>query len=229
MDIETRPWVQEGSPHRWVLASGNAGKLVEMRRLLADLGVDLVSQSALGVAPCEEPFGTFLENALEKARHASRCTGLPALADDSGLVVDALQGAPGVRSARFFADAQSSGAAGALAPFEAGLSVDAQNWQWLLHRMEGVADAARTARFVAVLCFVRQPDDPTPIWGVGFWKGRIARFAAGGGGFGYDCVFLDPSCQQTAAEISPAEKDARGHRGMAMRAFLASYRQAYGG
>jgi len=227
MDTATQPWVQEGSAPRWVLASGNAGKLVEMRRLLADLGIDLVAQSTLGVAPCEEPFGTFLENALEKARHASRCTGLPALADDSGLVVDALQGAPGVRSARFFGDAQLSGSP--RAAFGAGLSVDAQNWHWLLHRMEGVADTARTARFVAVLCFVRRPDDPTPIWGHGFWKGRIATAPAGAGGFGYDCVFFDPFCQQTAAEMSPAEKDGRGHRGMAIRAFLSSYRQAYGG
>ena len=227
MGVATRPWAQDRSAPRWVLASGNAGKLVEMRRLLTDLGVDLVAQSALGVAPCEEPFGTFLENALEKARHASRCTGLPALADDSGLVVDALDGAPGVRSARFFGDAQSSGAAEST--FGAGLTVDAQNWQWLLHSMEGVADAARTARFVAVLCFVRQPDDPTPISGVGFWKGRVATAPAGTGGFGYDCVFVDPSCRQTAAEMSSAEKDVRGHRGMAMREFLTSYRQAYGG
>ena len=227
MDTATQPWVEGGRAPRWVLASGNAGKLVEMRRLLADLGIDLVAQSTLGVAPCEEPFGTFLENALEKARHASRCTGLPALADDSGLVVDALQGAPGVRSARFFEDAQSAGSVDATGG--EGLSVEVQNWLWLLRRMEGVTDTARTARFVAVLCFVRQPDDPTPIWGVGFWQGRIATTPAGAGGFGYDCVFLDPSCQQTAAEMSPSEKDDRGHRGMAIRAFLASYRQAYGG
>ena len=226
MDTAAQPWVEGGSAPRWVLASGNAGKLVEMRRLLADLGIDLAAQSTLGVAPCEEPFGTFLENALEKARHASRSTGLPAIADDSGLAVDALQGAPGVRSARFFADAQRSGVAGSL--FGEGLPIDTQNWQWLLHRMDGLADAARTARFVAVLCFVRQQYDPTPIWGVGFWNGMIAKAPAGAGGFGYDCVFFEPVCQQTAAEMSAAEKDARGHRGMAMRAFLAAYQQAYG-
>ncbi|MFZ9314496.1 MAG: RdgB/HAM1 family non-canonical purine NTP pyrophosphatase [Burkholderiaceae bacterium] len=220
------PWAQDGSLPRWVLASANAGKLEEMRRLLSVLRIDLVAQSTLGVLPCEEPFETFLENALQKARHASRCTGMPAIADDSGLVVDALQGAPGVRSARFFGDAQASGAAEDA--FGAGLSVDAQNWHWLLQRMAGVSDAFRTARFMAVVCFVREPQDPTPICGVGFWNGRIATAPAGAGGFGYDCIFFDPSCAQTAAEMSSVEKDARGHRGMAMRAFLDSYRQAYG-
>ncbi|MFM1880613.1 MAG: RdgB/HAM1 family non-canonical purine pyrophosphatase [Pseudomonadota bacterium] len=216
---------------QWVLASSNPGKLREMRRLLAGqagLEVDLVAQSTLGVAPCAEPFESFLENALEKARHASRCAGLPALADDSGLVVDVLGGAPGVRSARFYADAQRAGEALGATPAVPGPSGDEQNWQWLLHRMRGVAEDDRTARFVAVLCFVRQPEDPMPIFGVGLWSGLIAARPAGQHGFGYDCVFFDRAAGQTAAEMSAEDKDARSHRGAAFVQFMDLYQRAYG-
>lgn len=210
----------------WVLATGNVGKVAEMQRLLAGLDVQLTAQSALGVGPCEEPFDTFVENALQKARHASRCTGLPAIADDSGLVVDALGGAPGVRSARFYADAVSQTGASLLQSI-AGLSVDEMNWHWLLQRMQGVAEAERSARFVSVIAFVRQADDPMPIFGYGLWSGCIAFAPAGTRGFGYDCVFLDTRLQRTAAQLEPDEKNAISHRGDAMKRFLALYAAAY--
>ncbi|MFZ9735071.1 MAG: RdgB/HAM1 family non-canonical purine NTP pyrophosphatase [Burkholderiaceae bacterium] len=210
----------------WVLATGNPGKLAEMQRLLEGLGVRLRAQAALGVLPCAEPFNSFLENALEKARHASRGAGLPAIADDSGLVVDALGGAPGVRSARFYADAVAE-AGGFLLPGSENLSVDTANWQWLLHRMQDVPEADRTARFVSVIAYVRHADDPMPIVGCGLWPGRVAKTAAGSHGFGYDCVFYDPLMGRTAAELSPSEKNAVSHRADAIRQFLALYGHAY--
>ncbi len=209
-----------------MVATANTGKLAEMQRLLAGLGVRLLAQSSLGVTPCEEPFATFLENALVKARHASQCTGLPAIADDSGLVVDALGGDPGVRSARFYADARLQASAGVLED-EATLSVDEANWRWLLRRLQGLSGPQRAARFVSVISFVRHAHDPMPLFGYGLWAGRIAEAPAGSFGFGYDCVFFDSRMGRTAAEMLPEEKDAVSHRGDAVTRFMALYDAAY--
>ncbi|MBV8047373.1 MAG: non-canonical purine NTP pyrophosphatase, partial [Paludibacterium sp.] len=155
-----------------VLASNNAGKLREFSALLAPLGIRVVAQKDLNVPECPEPYGTFLENALAKARHASRVTGLPALADDSGLCVTALGGAPGVLSARFAGEPKS----------------DARNNQLLVERLRGVAD--RRAWYVCVLVLVRHADDPHPLVADGVWHGEIQDQPAGAGGFGYDPYFL---------------------------------------
>lgn len=183
-----------------VLASGNTGKLRELGAILGE-GWDLVSQAALGIQGPEETGRTFLENALLKARHAARLSGRPALADDSGLEVDALGGAPGVRSARY---------AGPEADDEA-------NRRKLLDALAGVPEAARTARFRCVIAVVRQPDDPAPLVAEGCWDGKIAEAPRGQGGFGYDPVFIDLATGLTAAELPPAVKNAISHRGRALR------------
>ena len=186
-----------------VLASGNAGKLSELRELLGDTGrFRLVAQSELGVADVEETGLTFIENALSKARHAARATGLPALGDDSGLCVDALGGAPGLYSARY-----------------AGAHGDAdRNIDKLLHALDGVPEHARSARFVCVLALLRSPDDPSPIVAEGRWEGRILPARRGARGFGYDPVFLDLAHGLSAAELDPATKNAISHRGRALAA-----------
>jgi XTP/dITP diphosphohydrolase len=213
---------------QWVLASGNAGKLLEMQALLGGLGVQLVAQSDLGVSACAEPYGSFLENALQKARHASQVTRLAAIADDSGLVVDALGGAPGVRSARFYADAVRERDEALLPGGDGpGLTVDEANWRWLLHRMQGIPEDERSARFVSVIAFVRYADDPMPLIGYGLWSGSVARAAAGSHGFGYDCIFFDPRLGRTAAELSAEEKNKMSHRADAVHRFLALYGAAY--
>jgi len=183
-----------------VLASGNAGKLAELRGLLADTGHEVVPQGTLGVADIEETGLTFVENALLKARHAARTTGLPALADDSGLCVDALGGAPGLYSARY---AGTQGNADA-------------NIAKLLANLEGVAATERTARFVCVLVLLRHADDPQPVIAEGTWEGRILDVAQGHGGFGYDPVFFSPAHGCSAAELAPALKNRDSHRGQAM-------------
>jgi XTP/dITP diphosphohydrolase len=183
-----------------VLASGNKGKLVELRDLLADAGLDLHAQSEFGVQDIDETGLTFVENALLKARHAARETGLPALGDDSGLCVDALGGAPGLYSARY-----------------AGTHGDAQaNIAKLLDTLRDVPDAQRTAHFHAVVVLLRTPDDPQPIIAEGRWPGRILHAPRGAGGFGYDPVFLDPVLARSAAELDAATKHARSHRGLAL-------------
>ena len=183
-----------------VLASGNQGKLVELRDLLADAGLSLHAQSEFGVHDVDETGLTFVENALLKARHASQATGLPALGDDSGLCVDALGGAPGLYSARY-----------------AGTHGDAQaNIAKLLEALRDMPDAARTAHFHAVVVLLRSPDDPQPIIAEGRWPGRILHAPRGGGGFGYDPVFLDPLLGKSAAELDAATKHARSHRGLAL-------------
>ena len=188
-----------------VLASGNAGKLAELRELLGGGRYVLRAQSEFGVADAEETGLTFVENALLKARHASRATGLPALGDDSGLCVDALGGAPGLYSARY-----------------AGIHGDsAANIARLLRELDGVADAARTARFHCVLALLRSHDDPRPIIVEGSWEGRILRAPRGEHGFGYDPVFLDPENAMSAAELEPAIKNAISHRGRALAALRA--------
>ena len=185
-----------------VLASGNAGKLRELRVLLAGDGFALRPQAELGVADIEETGLSFVENALLKARHAARATGLPALADDSGLCVDALGGAPGLYSARY-----------------AGVAGDAAaNIAKLLDALREVPDDRRTAHFHAVIVLLRHAEDPQPLIAEGSWHGRILHAPRGAGGFGYDPVFLDPEQGRSAAELDPALKNRISHRGRAMAA-----------
>ena len=185
---------------RLVLASGNAGKLVELRELLAESGYALHAQSEFGVRDVDETGLTFVENALLKARHAAQATGLPALGDDSGLCVDALGGAPGLYSARY-----------------AGSHGDAQaNIAKLLDALRDVPDDARTAHFHAVVVLLRTPDDPQPIIAEGSWRGRILEAPRGTRGFGYDPVFFDPVNRCSAAELDPAIKNLISHRGQAL-------------
>jgi len=185
-----------------VLASGNAGKLAELRELLDGGRYVLRAQSEFDLADAEESGLTFVENALLKARHAARATGLPALGDDSGLCVDALGGAPGLYSARYAGNHGDSTA----------------NIARLLRELEDVPDAARTARFHCVLALLRSHDDPRPIIVEGSWEGRILRAPRGDNGFGYDPVFLDPENAMSAAELDPAIKNAISHRGRALAA-----------
>jgi XTP/dITP diphosphohydrolase len=185
-----------------VLASGNAGKLAELREILAGAGHVLRAQSEFGVTDAEETGLTFIENALLKARHAAAATGLPALADDSGLCVDALGGAPGLYSARY------GGAHGD----------SVRNIERLLGELCDVPDAARTARFHCALALLRSADDPRPLLAEGTWEGRILREPRGARGFGYDPVFLDPDNGVSAAELEPAIKHAISHRGRALAA-----------
>ena len=185
-----------------VLASGNAGKLKELSSLLAPLGIEVLPQSAFNVSEAEEPHPSFVENAIAKARHAARATGLPALADDSGLCVDVLGGAPGVLSARFAGEPKS----------------DARNNALLLERLAG--EPNRHARFYCALALVRHADDPQPIIACGEWRGEILEAARGQGGFGYDPLFLVPDLDQTAAEIDHSLKNVLSHRGNAMRQLL---------
>lgn len=183
-----------------VLASSNAGKLAELRELLDGDRYVLRAQSEFGVEDAEETGLTFVENALLKARHAARATGLAALGDDSGLCVDALDGAPGLYSARY-AGAHGDAAA---------------NIARLLRELEGVPDAARTARFHCVLVLLRSPEDPQPVIVEGSWEGRILHAPRGDRGFGYDPVFLDPENAMSAAELDPAIKNTISHRGRAL-------------
>ena len=185
-----------------VLASGNPGKLRELAELLAPHGLRVLPQSAFGLETPPETGTTFRENALLKARHVSRLTGLPALADDSGIEVDALQGRPGVYSARYAGEGAS----------------DAENLQKLLAELQSVPEDARTARYRCVMALVRGAQDPEPLLAEGTWAGRILRVPRGTGGFGYDPVFLPEGLERTAAELAPAHKNALSHRGQALRA-----------
>ena len=187
-----------------VLASSNPGKLSELRALLKPAGLQVVPQDALGVEPPEETGVTFVENALIKARAACAATGLPALADDSGVVVDALGGAPGVRSARYAGDGAS----------------DADNLAMLLEALAGVDPPERGAAFVCAIVYLRHVQDPCPIVCEGVWKGRILEAPRGDGGFGYDPVFFVETLNRTAAELSRAEKNAISHRGQALAQML---------
>lgn len=183
-----------------VLASSNPGKLAELRGLLAGTGIQWQAQSEFGVQDAEETGLTFVENAILKARHAARATGLPALGDDSGLCVDALDGAPGLYSARY-----------------AGSHGDARaNINKLLAALDGVPDARRTARFCCVLALLRHAEDPQPLIAEGVWEGRILQAPRGTGGFGYDPVFFDPGLGRGAAELEPALKHRISHRGRAL-------------
>lgn len=201
---------------RLVLASNNAGKLTELQALFEPLGVSLVRQGELGIAETEEPHLTFIENALAKARHAAREAQGAAIADDSGLCVDALGGAPGVRSARYAEDfGQPKG--------------DAANNRVLLERLAGVrAEADRGARFVCALVAVRSADDPQPLVAMGRWAGVILPAPRGDAGFGYDPLLLIPELQRSVAELSAQEKNARSHRGLASRDMLKQMREVWG-
>ena len=189
-----------------VLASGNAGKLRELAALLAGLGIELSSQGELNLTPAAETGQTFVENALIKARHASRQAGLPAIADDSGLVVPALDGAPGVRSARYAGPA----------------ATDADNNRKLIRALAGVSD--RSAWFHCSLVFMRHPKDPSPLLATGLWRGQIIDVPKGTNGFGYDAHFLIPRLGKTSAELPPQQKNQLSHRGQAARALADALR-----
>ncbi len=186
-----------------VLASGNPGKLREFRELLATLGIEVVPQATLGVPDAEEPYATFVENALAKARNAARHARLPALADDSGICVAALDGEPGVHSARFAGEPKS----------------DQRNNEKLVALLKNEAD--RRAHYYCVVVLVRHADDPEPLIAEGRWHGEVIPTPRGAGGFGYDPYFLLPDLGRTAAELEPGEKHAVSHRGKALRRLLA--------
>jgi XTP/dITP diphosphohydrolase len=194
---------------RLVLASDNPGKQREFAALLAPLGVQLVAQGTLGVRAAEEPFDTFVENALAKARHATAATGLPALADDSGVCCAALDGLPGVRSARFAGPG----------------ATDRQNNDELLRRLQGVAD--RSAHYTCVLVAVRSAFDPDPIVADARWAGSIVDVPRGSNGFGYDPHFWLPDLGCTAAELDPAHKNRISHRGLALAQLVEKLRSMW--
>lgn len=187
---------------RLVLASNNAKKAAELTALLAPLGISVLPQSDFNLPEADEPHPTFVENALAKARHAAMLTGLPAIADDSGLCVAALGGAPGVMSARFAGEPRS----------------DARNNALLLDRLAGETD--RRAYFYSVVVLVRHADDPRPLIADGEWHGEILEAPRGEDGFGYDPLFYIPELEQTAAELDPPLKNTLSHRGAAMRHLL---------
>lgn len=191
---------------RIVLASNNPGKLREFAALFSTVGIEIVPQGELAVPEAEEPFRTFIENALTKARHASQLTGLPAIADDSGLCVRALRGAPGVYSARY---AQRAGRK----------KGDAANNAYLVEQLRGIDD--RRAYYCCVLALVRHADDPEPLFAEGRWEGEIVDTPRGEHGFGYDPYFYLPSLGATAAELEPAVKNTHSHRARALKALLA--------
>lgn len=197
---------------RLVLASNNPGKLAELRTLFAPLGIALVPQGELGVPEADEPFRTFVENALAKARNAARHSGLPAIADDAGLCVDAFGGLPGVDTA-FYATQFG---------YEKG---DDNNVTALLERMRGITD--RRAALVSILVAVRSPDDPEPLIAVGRAVGEIAHQRAGKHGFGFDPIMVVPAFGKTFAELPPEIKNANSHRGQAARQMVDLIRSAW--
>lgn len=190
-----------------VIASNNQGKLREISALLAPLAIEVLPQSAFNISEVGEPFCTFIENALVKARHASQQTGLPALADDSGICVNALHGNPGVQSARFAGEPRS----------------DVHNNHKLVEALTGVAD--RSAYYYCIIVVVRHPDDPQPIIVDGAWQGEIVSQPRGEGGFGYDPYFFLPALGKTAAELSAEQKNIISHRGKALAKLVQSFTQ----
>ena len=185
-----------------IIASGNAGKLREIQHLLQPLGIETLPQSDFAVPEAEEPYATFIENALAKARHASRLTALPALADDSGICVDALNGAPGVFSARYAGEPKS----------------DRRNNEKLLEALHSHEN--RHAHYYCVMVLVRHADDPQPLIAEGVWQGEILRAPRGDGGFGYDPIFLDSKTEKTGAELPLDIKNRISHRGQALAKLL---------
>jgi XTP/dITP diphosphohydrolase len=192
--------------HALVLASNNTGKQREIQQLLQPFALEVIPQGTLGVAEVAETGLSFVENALIKARHASKETGLPALADDSGLEVDALQGNPGIHSARYAGDG----------------ATDAANCAKLLTAMATVPDEKRSARFWCVMVYLRHATDPTPLICEGSWNGSVLREPCGDNGFGYDPIFWVPDYQQSAAELSATVKNTLSHRGQALRQLVAA-------
>lgn len=192
------------SGKKFVVATGNRGKLREIAALAVGRGIEVLAQSEFDVPDVEETGGTFVENAILKARQATRYTGLAAIADDSGLEVDFLLGAPGVRSARY-----------------AGIGAsDRANSDKLLQALEGVPEVSRQARFRCVVVVMRHAEDPSPLIGQGVWEGRILLQSRGGAGFGYDPVFWVPELACSAAELSPEDKNRLSHRGQALRSLF---------
>ena len=191
-----------------VLASGNIGKLRELSQILSPLGLELIAQSDLNVAEAEETGLSFVENAIIKARNAALFTGLPAIADDSGIEVDALHGAPGIYSSRYAGPDAS----------------DTDNIEALLEAMKDVPETERTAQFQCVVVFMRHAEDPTPLICQGSWQGQILQSPLGDEGFGYDPVFWVSETDCTAAELSPEQKHAISHRGKAMRQFMEEFK-----
>jgi XTP/dITP diphosphohydrolase len=197
-----------------VIASNNPGKLREFQFLLQPLGIEVLTQSQLGIGEAEEPHPSFIENALAKARHVSRLSGLPALADDSGICVAALDGAPGVLSARYADSPQGPEVTRELARRQS----DQRNNEKLLQAMQGVAD--RRAHYYCVLVLLHHADDPQPLIAEGEWHGEIALHPAGGGGFGYDPLFWLPDFGKTSAQLEHEQKNAISHRGKALQVLL---------
>ena len=197
---------------RLVLASNNPGKLREFRQMLSRLGIEVVPQSELAITDAAEPHGTFVENALAKARHACRLAGLPALADDSGICVDALGGEPGVRSARYAEENDDRE------------SQDRRNNEKLVAALRGRTD--RGAHYYCVIVLVRRPEDPEPLIAEGRWRGEVIAVPRGAGGFGYDPHFLLPGLNRTAAELEADEKNAISHRGQALARMVEMLRYA---
>jgi XTP/dITP diphosphohydrolase len=195
--------------NKLVIASNNPGKLREFQRMLAPLGIEVLTQSQLGIPEAEEPHGTFIENALAKARHVSAASGLPALADDSGICVEALGGAPGVFSARYAGDNPKS---------------DQKNNEKILQEMQGVAD--RRAHYYCVLVLMHSANDPQPLIAEGEWHGEIGFEERGDGGFGYDPLFWLPQEGRMAAELSHEEKAQVSHRAKALKILLQRLQQA---
>ena len=193
-------------PARLVLATANAGKLREMREILGPWNVDVRPQSEFTSVSAVESGASFVENAVVKARHACRVSGLPAIADDSGLEVDAIDGAPGIYSARYAGDGAG----------------DADNNARLLHALADVPDSKRTARYRCAMVYLRSHDDASPIVREATWCGRIARAPRGDGGFGYDPLFIVDESGATAAQLDPREKNRVSHRGLALRALVAA-------
>jgi len=190
------------------MASGNAGKLREIARILGEFDITVVPQSELGVSDIEETGSTFVENALIKARHAARVTGLPAIADDSGLVVDALDGRPGIYSARY-----------------SGPEADAEkNIDRLLSELDGIPDAQRGAEFHCAACYVK-PNESEVIIAEGVWRGLILHERQGDGGFGYDPVFFDPELACSSSQMSAEQKNSRSHRGQALQELARKLRE----
>lgn len=203
---------QTAAGHTLVLASGNTGKLRELTAMLDPLGWSVRPQSEWDVGEAVEDGFTFIENALKKARHAARATGLPALGDDSGLVVDHLHGAPGIYSSRY-AGPQAS---------------DQDNNEKLLRALQGVPEERRTAHFYCAMALVRHPEDPVPLLATGQWNGVIATAPSGAGGFGYDPLFHLPERGCTSAQLPAAEKNRLSHRGQALRALIEQIREVSG-
>jgi XTP/dITP diphosphohydrolase len=189
---------------RVVLASSNKGKLRELAALLAPLGYEVIAQNTLGIETPPETGDTFAANALLKARHAAGTSNLPSLADDSGIEVDALDGRPGIYSARYAGEGAS----------------DEENLRKMLREMDGVPAGKRTARYQCVIAFVSAADDPRPIVAAGTWEGTLITGPRGLGGFGYDPIFIPSGFDRTAAELDPAEKNSLSHRGKALRALV---------